>query len=452
MEAQEEVKGTRSMIKKSIIKSAAAVVFALILACSVMLTTLAVSYDHVAEELSSMGLVHGRGDGDFALNDPLTRAEALVLIIRLLGLEREALENEYEHPFTDAAGWAEKYIAYSYETGLVNGMTATTFEPDTLCTTQMYVALMLRALGYRIFVTDEAESDFHYNQTITFGRNIGIVDDFLLEGRFLRGNVIAITYLALKTETRGGAYPSLLSKLVADGVITANSAAPALEKFKLYDEFSRISSSLKGTGNIEMSMFMDMIDPALPGNIQSALMLTMTDGNSGVRFKAYMEMEVNVSDEKIISRMWLYIVDGMLYIDDEEVKIKMPAENADFNINALIAMTDIGESTANPLYTIKSITRNSSYGLDEYLVTFAGGYVNSILGTAAGTAAGSSAKPATAAYYAENGELKWISMYFEIGDASTDLDIVIVAAGNDVVLTLPADLHEYILYDQGLFG
>lgn len=57
------------------------------------------------------------------MENPPTRTEAVVLLIRLLGKDAEALAYPAERcPFPDVADWARSYIAYAYDTGPTNGI------------------------------------------------------------------------------------------------------------------------------------------------------------------------------------------------------------------------------------------------------------------------------------------------------------------------------------------
>ena len=86
-----------------------------------------------AEALKAMGLLKGSDQG-YELDRAPTRIEAVIMLIRLLGEENEALYSteEYTHPFVDAPGWegASDYLAYAYSTGLTTGVDATHFDPE----------------------------------------------------------------------------------------------------------------------------------------------------------------------------------------------------------------------------------------------------------------------------------------------------------------------------------
>ena len=130
-------------------------------AAAAMLTAsaFAANYTHCADSLHEMGLFQGTQNG-YDLDRTPTRAEAAVMLVRLLGKEAEAKALTYTAPFTDLKGWEKPYVQYLYSNGLANGTNRTTFNPTGKCTAQMYAVFLLRALGY----SDTA--DFSYANAI----------------------------------------------------------------------------------------------------------------------------------------------------------------------------------------------------------------------------------------------------------------------------------------------
>ena len=112
-------------------------------------------YMSVAEQsamlLRSHKLFLGTGDVDgvpnFELGRPAKRAEALVMLLRLLGKYDEADAGGCENPFSDKC-WADRFIGYAYEQGLTNGYPDGTFRWNEPVTAQQYMTFLLRALGY----------------------------------------------------------------------------------------------------------------------------------------------------------------------------------------------------------------------------------------------------------------------------------------------------------------
>lgn len=151
-----------------------------------------------ADALKTLRLFQGSDKG-YELDRAPTRLEALIMLIRLSGKENEALYpwEPMTSPFTDVPTWegAAEYIAYAYTNGLTDGVTDTTFEPDTPATAQTFVTFALRALGY----TGEAVWDYWE----TFGRDAGILTDDINLTDFKRGDAVLVSYAALSARLYG---------------------------------------------------------------------------------------------------------------------------------------------------------------------------------------------------------------------------------------------------------
>ena len=71
----------------------------------------------------------------------------MVVLVRFLGVENEALTGHYSHPFVDA-GWAEAYIAYAYANHITNGVSSTEYNTFGETSLNQFLTLVLQALGY----------------------------------------------------------------------------------------------------------------------------------------------------------------------------------------------------------------------------------------------------------------------------------------------------------------
>ena len=91
-------------------------------------------YNAMAAALKSLhlfkGTFTGYGEG-FDLEAAPTRLQALIMFIRVLGEEEQALAWSGTTPFKDIekGSQAEHYVGYAYEKGYTNGYTATSFKP-----------------------------------------------------------------------------------------------------------------------------------------------------------------------------------------------------------------------------------------------------------------------------------------------------------------------------------
>ncbi len=202
-----------------------------VLAGALTVSAFAADYTACASHLEDLGLFRGTEQG-YELDRAPTRAEAAVMLVRLLGAEGEAQQLEYSAPFTDLEGWEQPYVQYLYENGLTTGATETTFEPEDTCSAQMYAAFLLRALGYT-----EAAGDFTYAQAATAAQDYGVYDPAVIDTtEFLRDDVAAASYTALSVAPKG-AEGTLLDRLVQEGAVEAEAAQPYQALFADYADY-----------------------------------------------------------------------------------------------------------------------------------------------------------------------------------------------------------------------
>ncbi|MGB3990321.1 MAG: S-layer homology domain-containing protein, partial [Acetivibrionales bacterium] len=73
-----------------------------------------------AIDLKILGLLATKPD-EFELDRVPTRTEGLVMLLRLLGKEYPARQGVCRHPFKDVQPWADNYVGYAYQNGIING-------------------------------------------------------------------------------------------------------------------------------------------------------------------------------------------------------------------------------------------------------------------------------------------------------------------------------------------
>ena len=171
--------------------------------------------EQLAETLKTLGLFVG-SDAGFELERTPTRVEEVVMLIRLLGKEQEALGGSWTHPFTDVPAWADKYIGYAYEKSLAGGVGGGKFGTDTPATAQMFATFVLRALGY----TDDTRggTDFQYAKATEFATERGLIAGQADIDGFDRGACVRIMEAALRQKKNGG--DLLWRELASEGVFT----------------------------------------------------------------------------------------------------------------------------------------------------------------------------------------------------------------------------------------
>lgn len=105
-------------------------------------------YKDVGQEMITLGIMNGYSDGKLHLDNQITRAEFVAMIIRALGYDY--LLGSVENKFTDVSDnyWAKEYIAVANALGYVNGIGGGKFSPDSNVTIVQVQAIILRILGY----------------------------------------------------------------------------------------------------------------------------------------------------------------------------------------------------------------------------------------------------------------------------------------------------------------
>ena len=424
----------------------------------------AASYDSCADRLSDLGLFQGTGSG-YELDRAPTRAEAGVMLVRLLGAEEEAQALEYTAPFTDLQGWEQPYVQYLYDNGLTTGATETTFEPLSTCSAQMYTTFLLRALGY----SDAAGGDFTYTDAINFGTSIGLVDYANCNtSNFLRDHVAAMSLTALNTAVKGDADTKLLEKLVADGAVDASAAADMLAFFDNYDAYVEAAAAMNEETKMDVSADVDaaismdgqqIMTLSMPMEMKMDMDLENMD-QSQISMTGTMNLEMDEAlagegaETSVSQAVSYYYTDGVYYMDlgDQKVKMDMSFEDALAQMGDLVNMA---EGNSEPICLIDSITTSGSTMTVTYSAAGVSGLVDDVLSSMGmdETATGIDLNmgDVTSTVTIRNGEIRLMSMTAVINmgvegmtltmDMSMDMDIN--ETGNSVTVDIPDDLSGY---------
>ncbi|GKX30271.1 hypothetical protein SH1V18_27510 [Vallitalea longa] len=158
-----------------------------------------VPYNMYADLLNNFGLFNGTAKG-YELDKSGTRVEGLVMFLRLIGEEKEALESLEEHPFTDVPKWADRYVAYAYSKGYTNGVSETTFGSNSIIDAKSYFTFLLRALNY-----SDKDGDFKWNNSIEYAVYIDIIsnEDYdFYQKEFKRAEIVKASYNTLFTKIK----------------------------------------------------------------------------------------------------------------------------------------------------------------------------------------------------------------------------------------------------------
>ncbi len=147
------------------LKKVLALVLAVVMVMGAVVTTSAAykdvkdtdTYANAIDVLSNIGILDGFEDGTFKADGTLTRAQAAKIVAIVhnaktngwIDTDIDELYANAQNPFVDCNNsWALPYINYCRITGLADGMTATTYEPNRVLTGVQFLKLMLTTLGF----------------------------------------------------------------------------------------------------------------------------------------------------------------------------------------------------------------------------------------------------------------------------------------------------------------
>lgn len=366
---------------------------AVLLAATAIVPAGASNFDHCADTLKELGLFQGTNTG-YMLDRAPTRAEAATMLVRMLGKEEEAQSLSYTAPFTDLQTWQKPYVQYLYENELTSGVTKTQFAPETQCSAQMYLTFLLRALGY-----SEAAGDFTYKDAVAYAQKIGLADPVNIgTDTFLRDHVVATSYTALNMPIHTVVDPSedpppaqkLIEKLVAEGAVEEENAAPLQERLKAYDAYVSACKDLNAAERLDMTTEMQtkvtmgekqIMDMTMPLHMQMRMRKDDVD-RSQIAMTGTVQMKLDPSlvaetDPTIFkTNIAYYFTDGTYYMMMGSDKTKMPLSFADARkaTGSLIQL-----NTAEPLSLLESITKENNKITVTYSSSGLDLFVNSLL-------------------------------------------------------------------------
>lgn len=207
--------------------------------------------------LHNLNLFAGTDKG-FELNRAPNRIEGLVMFVRMMGAETDALVEDNQHPFTDVPGWADPYVGYVWAHGLTKGVSATSFGSAQDMTVSEYTTLLLRVLGY-----SDIQGDFTWDAALEKSVEIqmfttGQAND-LRKDQATRGRMVYISWAALTQPFKGETVYTLARSLVEKGVFTEAQA----RQYGLWNEAGKpylVDTLIRADIDSEWHMTMDGTD------------------------------------------------------------------------------------------------------------------------------------------------------------------------------------------------
>ena len=161
-----------------------------------------VSNKEAVEVLAAAGLMTGDDNGNFNPNQVVTRAEMAVIITRMLyGADIDVSQFTGSSVFSDVPTWAQGFVNLCASLGIVGGVGDGKFAPNEPVTTAQATLMLLRALGY-YQDSAEFGSDWSLS-AITRGTQLGLFGDLILskDQGLTRDNVAQLTFNAITKTT-----------------------------------------------------------------------------------------------------------------------------------------------------------------------------------------------------------------------------------------------------------
>ncbi len=145
------------------------------------------------EVLASLGIVNGKSEGAYEPESTLTRAEMATIILRTMNMEAGTTGKVI---FTDVpeTHWAYANISAAYQMGIINGVSVSAFEPDSVVTYAQAVKMVVAALGYTL----QAEAQGGYpSGYLSKAAQLDLLKGVAQEDEMTRGNMAILLYNAL---------------------------------------------------------------------------------------------------------------------------------------------------------------------------------------------------------------------------------------------------------------
>lgn len=159
-------------------------------------------YFDAVKRAADKGITGGVSDNLFAPDDGCTRAHIVTFLWRAAG----SPEPKSMAGFTDvsASAYYAKAVAWAVENGVTNGTTATTFDPDAVCTRAQAVAFLARALngkGGSAAAFTDVPADSYYADAVAWAVANSVTngvssDRFAPNNRCTRAQITAFLYRA----------------------------------------------------------------------------------------------------------------------------------------------------------------------------------------------------------------------------------------------------------------
>lgn len=104
---------------------------------------------YAGNQLRTLGILQGSGDGGLQLDNNITRAEVATIMVRILTESPVLFPEGKEFSDVPAKHWGKSFIQNAYKIGIIHGYPDNTFGPENKITYAEVVAIMVNALGHK---------------------------------------------------------------------------------------------------------------------------------------------------------------------------------------------------------------------------------------------------------------------------------------------------------------
>lgn len=163
-------------------------------------------YYEAVKWASENGVTGGIGENLFGANLPCTRAQIVTFLWRAAGSPEPKGMSGFVDVSADA--YYAKAVAWAVEEGIVSGTSATTFDPDAVCTRAQSVAFLYRAFGEKVNKAagfSNVSADAYYADAVAWAVENGVASGiggglFAPDQDCARGQIVAFLYRAYQNK------------------------------------------------------------------------------------------------------------------------------------------------------------------------------------------------------------------------------------------------------------
>ena len=304
--------------------------------------------------LTTLGVIKGYEDGSFQPDGTVTRAEMakMIYVIRNGGNDDASSYESVATSFTDISGhWAEGYIKYLQNTGIVAGKNTaqTIFDPDSTVTTGEAMKMALVLAGYR---ADKAglTGTAWLNNTLSYATTYGLTDDVhsAISGGCTRQDAAQILSNALSMDAV--VWSEFVSSFVYDGdegLATGNRQSVGKKWMDLWTNIGTLAT-INGDN---LTIIQDANDVEDSDNTRTAFT------NLSVDYTSLLGQKVKVlfSNNKANSVIGVFATgDNTVYtadmkdVEDDGNKVKFGGTSYSFDNNEIdVVVIDANEEAVN---------------------------------------------------------------------------------------------------------